>query len=224
MSSTYTIEWKAKPLGFSIVMDTTGKNAYVSSIQKEDNIKKGLKLAAQIVEINGQQAKNIKHQAILEMIKGATLPMNLKFQPRSFANEGTEKKEEKKKPPQCLLLGGAPDSNKHRVDGLWELTVDEINTKNVWQRKDKEQDPILMYWWPAKDQKVKGMTENLWMIARKSHLNTQNAYACCPQDSKTPLEINKRWKVWDTKKQSFVECDIHVAAEVDEKQNKLEFS
>jgi hypothetical protein len=81
-----------------------------------------------------------------------------------------------------------------------------------------------MYWWPAKDQKVENMTENLWMIARKSHLNTQNAYACCPQDSKTPLEINKRWKVWDTKKQIFVECDIHVAAEVDEKQNKLEFS
>jgi hypothetical protein len=103
MSSTYTIEWKAKPLGFSIVMDTTGKNAYVSSIQKEDNIKKGLKLAAQIVEINGQQAKNIKHQAILEMIKGATLPMNLKFQPRSFANE-TEKKEEKKSPHNASCL------------------------------------------------------------------------------------------------------------------------
>lgn len=230
-ATTYDITWTNKPLGFSIVMDTTGKNAYVSSIQKDDNIKKGLKLAAQIITINGQNAKNEKHQDILDMIKGAVLPMKLVFQPRSFANEAkknpkeTVKKEsddEDSNVPHCLLLGGAPDSNKHRVDGLWDLTVDKINGKHVWQRHDEEVDPVLMYWWPAKTMKTKGMTEDLWMIARKTMINTQSAYACCPQAADTPLEITKKWKVYDKDAQKFVECDIHVAAEVDDKQTKLD--
>merc|ERR1719273_1599648 len=84
---SYAITWESKPLGFSIVMDTTGRNAYVSSIQKQDNLEKGLKLAAQIIKINGENVKQMKHGDILDRIRNARIPMELTFQPRSFANE-----------------------------------------------------------------------------------------------------------------------------------------
>merc|ERR1719244_2239399 len=83
---TYEIEWAGKPLGFSIVMDTTGKNAYVSSIQKEMNVQRGLKLAAQIIKVGDKNAQGVKHNDILDMIRRAKAPISLTFQPRSFAN------------------------------------------------------------------------------------------------------------------------------------------
>merc|ERR1719244_2171324 len=83
---TYEIEWAGKPLGFSIVMDTTGKNAYDSSIQKSLNVERGLKLAAQIVSVNGTKTEDQLHNEILNKIKNASTPIKLRFKPRSFAN------------------------------------------------------------------------------------------------------------------------------------------
>jgi len=214
-NGTYEITWKSKPLGFSIVMDTTGKNAYVSSIQKHENVTKGLKLAAQIIMINGTNVKNMKHQKILEQIKGAKLPMTLKFQPRSFANDPQEQKKKTDAVPQAFLFGGAPKSAKNRVDGVFELTTDKQNGREVWQRKDDEDDPILLWWWPAKTLGVKNMNENLWMISRSSQVGTQNAYACCPEDAKYPSLLKKPWKVFNKDSGKFVECKLSIAAEVD---------
>jgi len=204
----YTIKWDKKPLGFSIVMDTTGKNAYVSSIQNEANRKKGLKLAAQIVAINGTDQRDRKHGDILNSIKQAKCPITLKFQPRSFAND--PKDDDLTDIPKVLTFKGAPASNAHRVNGAFELIKQKINGKHVWQRKDKEEDPILVWWWPkAKSQ----LHEDLWMIGRKSYVNKQGAYACCDSAVDIPTQINKTWKAFDKTSSKFVDAKIIIAQE-----------
>jgi len=224
-SQQYEITWAKKPLGFSIVMDTTGRNAYVSSIQKQENLTKGLKLAAQIIKINGQDAKQKKHGAILELIKQATLPMTLTFQPRSFASstnnaaESGEDEAEKQRDAvsSALLFGGAPESAKNRVDGLFlKVKNAKTNGRHMWQRKDRETDPIMLWYWPLEggDAGPSGMQENLWMISRKSQLNTQHAYACCPSEELDPLNIKKKWKVWNQTEHDFVSCALSIADQV----------
>lgn len=200
----YTIKWQSKPLGFSIVMDTTGKNAYVSSIQNEANRQKGLKLAAQIVAINGANQRDRKHTDILNSIKTAKLPITLEFQPRSFANDPQED-DELTNIPKVLTFKGAPESNAHRVNGYFELTKQKINGKYVWQRKDEEQDPILVWYWP----KAKSNLEkDLWMIGRKSYVNKQGAYACVDSTADIPTEIQKTWKAYDQAAGKFVDAEI----------------
>lgn len=218
-SEQYSITWETKPLGFSIVMDTTGRNAYVSSIQKQDNLKKGLKLAAQIIKINGDIVKQWKHGAILEAIKKAQLPMTLTFQPRSFANASSsaDSQASESENPIALLFGGAPDSARNRVDGMFLLIKNkEVNGKACWQRKDDEDDPIILWYWPLEggEQGPSGMQENLWMISRASQLHSQNAYACCPTDVDNPLNINCAWKVWNKNKNKFETCDLTIADQV----------
>jgi len=219
----YSITWETKPLGFSIVMDTTGRNAYVSSIQKQDNLKKGLKLAAQIIKINGDNVKQKKHGEILDAIKKARLPMTLTFQPRSFANASSQGNDDSPSAsandtPIALLFGGAPDSARNRVDGMFLLIKNKtVNGKACWQRKDDESDPIILWYWPLTGGEAgdSGMQENLWMISRASQLQTQNAYACCPTDVDNPLLINCPWKVWNKTKNSFESCDLTIADQVD---------
>jgi len=219
----YAITWDSKPLGFSIVMDTTGRNAYVSSIQKQDNLKKGLKLAAQIIKINGENVKQHKHGVILDKIKRADIPMTLTFQPRSFANansgDNSASEETSNDKPIALLFGGAPDSARNRVDGMFLLCKnEETNGKPMWQRKDDEDDPIVLWYWPQEggDKGPSGMGENLWMISRASQLNTQKAYACCPSSVTNPLNITQKWKVWKQTAQEFVECSLQIADKVDQ--------
>lgn len=221
-NGAYEITWEAKPLGFSIVMDTTGRNAYVSSIQKTQNLDKGLKLAAQIIAINGENVKGLKHQDILGKIKGARLPMVLKFQPRSFANEKRqnqapqeeEEEEEDNSPPPGLLFGGAVHSAKNRVNGMFELVTNEqLHGRHIWQRRDEEKDPIILYWYPAKDLGHE-TSENIWMIARRSKINTEQGYACCKQDIEFPHQITEKWWVYEVSAGNFVECTLEIAAKV----------
>lgn len=218
----YSITWDSKPLGFSIVMDTTGRNAYVSSIQKQENLQKGLKLAAQIIKINGANVKQKKHGDILEKIKKAQLPMTLTFQPRSFANANSgdnnaSDENTTNDKPIALLFGGAPQSARNRVDGMFLLVKSkEVNGKPMWQRKDDESDPIVLWYWPLEggEKGPSGMQENLWMISRASQLHSQNAYACCPSAVDNPLRINVPWKVWNKDQNKFVECQLSIADQV----------
>jgi len=219
-SGSYVIEWASKPLGFSIVMDTTGKNAYVSSIQKESNKTKGLKLAAQIIKINGEDVKNLEHKKILEKIKKATLPIKLMFQPRSFANE--PQAQQSPEVPPFMEFAGA-EVNQHRINGGFELVKEKYMGKNQWQRQDEEEDPILLWFWPkqASDSASDNTTGNdLWMIGRKSQRNTEFGYACCPGDCDIPTAISGAlWQCYDQNRKDpktglpapgFVECKIHI--------------
>lgn len=221
-SQQYTIKWEAKPLGFSIVMDTTGRNAYVSSIQKQENLKKGLKLAAQIVKINDENAKGLKHAQILSLIKNAQLPMRLTFQPRSFASNNTSEASTSatEELPKGLLFGGAPEGNE-RVNGLFLLVKNELfNGRAMWQRKDDEEDPILLWYWPTAESTLK---HDLWMIGRKSRRNSQGAYACVPSSVENPLHIDgaAKWSVYEKAIGKFKECKLHIAADVDAAEESL---
>lgn len=212
----YSITWESKPLGFSIVMDTTGRNAYVSSIQKPDNLEKGLKLAAQIIKINGQDVKQKKHSEILETIRSATLPMELTFQPRSFANDpkGDENTSTEKKHPKGLLFAGAPEAARDRVEGLFELVADQNhNGRPMWMRKDNIQDDPIILWWFPKEKS--GLNTSLWMIGRQKKMDTDKAYACVATEEEYLLDINKFWKVYDMNVGKYKDCKLRIHAEVD---------
>jgi len=198
----YEITWESKPLGFSIVMDTSGKNAYVSSIQRAENVSKGLKLAAQIVSINGLFVKDKKHSEILGEIKKAKLPMTLRFQPRSFANDTQERQQkmedttENDNVPTRLEFENAPDDCSH-VNGEFELLIKPINGKPAWQRKDQETDPILLWFWPSHEKEnAKLLKRDLWMIGRRSKLNKQDAYACVNCSDDVPTDPELVWKCY----------------------------
>jgi len=200
----YEITWKSKPLGFSIVMDTSGKNAYVSSIQRAENVSKGLKLAAQIISINGLNVKDKKHSEILGEIKKAKLPMTLRFQPRSFVHDSNQDAKQKAEDttdndnvPTRLEFTQAPEECSH-VNGEFELLIKPINGKPAWQRKDQETDPILLWFWPStekENQKLLG--RDLWMIGRRSKLNKQDAYACVNCFDDVPTSPDLVWKCYE---------------------------
>jgi len=188
---SYTIKWAKKPLGFSIVMDTTGNNAYVSSIQEKANVKKGLKLAAQIVEVNGNPTVGKKHQEILSIIKSVTPPVVLRFQPRSFANANSND-QDKREIPQFMEITGADGGNKARINGKYQLVTNkndnryQVFKKPVWQKVDSEGlgGDLIYCWYFPKEQS--GFPVNLWMIARNSEISKAEeekgaavgAYAC----------------------------------------------
>jgi hypothetical protein len=239
----YDLVWEKKPLGFSIVMDTTGANAYVSSIQKETNVKKGLKLAAQIVAVNGQNCREQKHSHILGLIKNASCPITLKFQPRSFANgpnsSGSNKEKAADAAPPFLKFGGA---DSERVNGDFELKKKEdwINGRPVWIRKDRlpEGDPVICWFWKkGSNYKVNGnaipeeFKEGLWTLSRESHVGNGSTYACVDKDVKYPSLISSDeksknfgvWKVWSKTggkeaKGGFVDTHIKIS------QTALDFS
>jgi len=187
---SYTIQWGKKPLGFSIVMDTTGNNAYVSSIQEKANVKKGLKLAAQIVDVNGTPTVGKKHQEILSVIKGVQPPVILKFQPRSFANANSND-QDKREIPQFMEITGAEGPSQNRINGKYSLVTDKSNPryqvlgKPVWEKVDKEGlegNHIYCWYYPADKSKL---PVTMWMITRDTEIkkaldNEENvgAYAC----------------------------------------------
>jgi len=186
---SYTIEWAKKPLGFSIVMDTTGNNAYVSSIQEKANVKKGLKLAAQIVEVNGEPTVGKKHQEILQVIKSVTPPVKLRFQPRSFANANSDDKD-KREIPQFMEIAGAKGDNQNRINGKYQLVTNkndkryQVNGKPVWEKVDIEglgDDHIFCWYYPKEKSKL---PVTMWMISRDSQIKAAaegkpvGAYGC----------------------------------------------
>jgi len=186
---SYTIQWGKKPLGFSIVMDTTGNNAYVSSIQEKLNVKKGLKLAAQIVDVNGTGTVGKKHQEILSIIKSVTPPVVLRFQPRSFANANSND-QDKREIPQFMEITGAQGNSQSRVNGKYQLVTNkesnryQVFGKPVWEKVDQEglEGNLIYCWYFPKDKSNLPVT--MWMITRDSEITKAEeskpvgAYAC----------------------------------------------
>jgi len=208
-AAAYAITWNNKPLGFSIVMDTTGKNAYVSSIQKASNKEKGLRLAAQIIKINKESVKNMEHKQILTKIKQASLPIELVFQPRSFANEPQSQNNEDGSIPTPLTFEGAT-TNQGRINGCFELVQEKYNGKHQWQRDDEETDPIILWWFPG-NLDANTTSRNLWMISRMSMRNTESAYACCEGVAEFPTELkNPEWEIFNKTTQKFQKCPINI--------------
>jgi len=240
---SYTLSWECKPLGFSIVMDTTGKNAYVSSIQKVENCEKGLRLAAQIIAVNGTNVIDKPHGDILKLIKEhpSNQTIKLTFQPRSFANQKKDEQSNKKY-PQFLAFKGATRSQ-NRVNGRFELCTQEMmpedikledgkyNNRPVWRRHSDEDigdDQIYCWFWPKEDKANQKAAKgrDLWMISRGSGMGTDGAYACVEvkklkvhentqlEAFVCPIDIKDKWQIFNSDKQKF-EDDLLVINSAD---------
>ena len=75
----YEITFNQRPLGFSVIMDTRGKNAIVSSIQDDTNGKLGMKVESRIYEINGKRVDDLKHKDILKLMAQQPTPFYVVF-------------------------------------------------------------------------------------------------------------------------------------------------
>jgi len=225
-NKSYKVTWEKKPLGFSIVMDTQGKNAYVSSVQQEANFKMGLKLASQIISINKEPVVDLEHNQILTKIKSATTPITLEFQPRKFADQDNEQKKQynNKEKSQNLLFTDAPQRIAHRVNGLFKVGK-EINGRCSWTKplyqEGKVVDNVLIAWWPGKSNGVVvngvAIEKDMWLITKESLWaeNDGQGYACHFEDVENPLLVeDPNWKCFDMQVKGFVDSPLTIAAAV----------
>merc|ERR1719447_445720 len=74
----YSLNFKKRPLGFCVVPDHCGKDAYVSYI--EDRTLFSIKTNSQIVKVAGQSCIGYEHEIILNRIQNANLPLIIAFQ------------------------------------------------------------------------------------------------------------------------------------------------
>jgi len=208
--TTYEVTWASKPLGFSIIMDTDGLNAYVSSIQNEANKKKGVRLASQIVKVNDDDVEGLKHQVILHKIIRATTPITLVFK---------SLQDKKDHAPAMFNLAGSPERVAHRCNGNFSLLADtKLNDREVWERlpsdsdNPEEQQTIWVWYWPSSEHKITGKN-GLWVISRKEHVGKMNLYAAAeePKDSsyKYPTMVTEPWRIFDGK--NFIDCPLKIS-------------
>ena len=83
----YEIIFKQRPLGFSVIMDTRGKNAIVSSVQDETNGKLGVKIASRVYEINGKRVDDMKHKVILKLMAQQPTPFYVVFKESGYDSD-----------------------------------------------------------------------------------------------------------------------------------------
>jgi len=83
-------EFKARPLGFSVVMDPQGKNAVISSIQNAAlEQEHGLERLARIVKVNDRWVEHKKHQDIIDHILDRQVPITFTFRKRKHPKKGS---------------------------------------------------------------------------------------------------------------------------------------
>jgi len=91
----YEITFNQRPLGFSVIMDTRGKNAIVSSVQDDTNQKLGMKVASRVYEINGKRVDDLKHKDILKLMAQQPTPFYVVFKESRKKSSKLEKKKKK---------------------------------------------------------------------------------------------------------------------------------
>jgi len=75
----YTIAFKTKPLGFTVIQDREENNAKVSKINTRAAAMVGVKIGSYVVAVNNQPVFGLKHREIIKIINSATFPINLRF-------------------------------------------------------------------------------------------------------------------------------------------------
>jgi len=91
----YEITFNQRPLGFSVIMDTRGKNAIVSSVQDETNGKLGMKIASRVYEINGKRVDDMKHKEILKLMAQQPTPFYVVFKESRKKNSKLKKRQQR---------------------------------------------------------------------------------------------------------------------------------
>lgn len=118
----YEITFNQRPLGFSVIMDTRGKNAIVSSIQDETNEQLGMKIASRVYEINGKRVDDMKHKDILKLMAQQPAPFYVVFKESRKKNGKVEK--HKKRIEKGLQWRAEDD------DDMDELAEDESDSES----------------------------------------------------------------------------------------------
>jgi len=75
----YTIAFKTKPLGFTVIQDREENNAKVSKINTRAAAMVGVKIGSYVVAVNNQPVFGLKHREIIKIINSAMFPINLRF-------------------------------------------------------------------------------------------------------------------------------------------------
>lgn len=91
----YEITFHERPLGFSVIMDTRGKNAIVSSVQDDNNKSLGMKVASRMYEVNGKRVDDLKHKEILKLISACECPFYVVFRETRRKNKRLAKLQKK---------------------------------------------------------------------------------------------------------------------------------
>jgi len=137
----YEITFNERPLGFSVIMDTRGKNAIVSSIQDDANGQLGMKLASRIYEINGKRVDDQKHKDILKLMAQQPTPFYVVFKESTKKSSRLER--HKKKMDAALQWQTeeeevdvfAADDNDSDTEESYSSDDDEAHVAHHYQKK-----------------------------------------------------------------------------------------
>lgn len=92
--------------------------------------------------------------------------------------------------PNQIEVQGTIGSNADRLNGMYKKRKQEVGGRPSYVKISKNADKMVIWFWLAK---------KVWMMTRKSMINTDSAYACVQDDALQPCEIRSIWKVFDKK-------------------------
>jgi len=103
--------------------------------------------------------------------------------------------------PFKLRIQGRKGHNHKRLNGIYELRRELVGGRVSYEKLLDGHDPMLIWFWSKK---------SVWMIAKKSMIHTDKAYACVQEaldeDFSDPSKVcNKPWKVYDRNVETHVE-------------------
>jgi len=79
MGNEYTIVFRRKPLGFTVVPDNEMKNARVKKVHIRNLAQMGLKIGSYVVSANDKNLFGMNHEDILKSINNSRFPIKLRF-------------------------------------------------------------------------------------------------------------------------------------------------
>jgi len=79
LGQEYTIAFKTKPLGFTVIQDKEDNNAKVCKINMRAAALGGVKIGSYITAVNNKLVFGMKHRDILSIISQSLFPINLRF-------------------------------------------------------------------------------------------------------------------------------------------------
>lgn len=98
LGHVYSIAFRSKPLGFTVVNDSAWNNAKVSKIHTRKALEAGVKIGSYITCVNKQYVFGLKHRQIIQIIKKSRFPLYFQF----------------RHPPKLLLVSKYKDENERR--------------------------------------------------------------------------------------------------------------
>jgi len=93
LGQEYSITFRSKPLGFTVVKDSVGNNAKVSKIHTRKALEAGVKIGSYIIEVNEHNVFGKSHRKIISIIGKSLFPLHFRF----------------RRPPKLLLVSKYKD-------------------------------------------------------------------------------------------------------------------